>query len=280
MSNYMPLFIRGCNYLSICLFRPAIFLVGQFDNLVHSTSLRSGNSSVALESTERPGLQEDEEKPWNVLEEDTRIEKTHAATEPYFKSDSTSPPPAHSEDQDNANKRPDSLRKRRSVGHRDINKLSNLLSKQQEALDALLNTYVSSSPQEIVLHFQFRQPLLLIQNAYMVSAIVKLPPIQNDHCIIEFYYFYVISVFKWGNENSIPLQTMHKFNFLLFLFGIVQIYSCNHPSAKVEMLSFNDFFCRWLHWNLSKWQPPVQPLMNISSKWQHICLSEYQCKIL
>ena len=28
-------------------------------------------------------------------------------------------------------------------------------------------------------------------------------------------------------------------------------------------------FQHWLHWKLSKWQFPVQPVMKISSKWQH-----------
>ena len=149
MSNYIPVFLRGCNYLSICLFRPAIFLVGQIENLVHSASLRRGNNDVAPDSTERPGLHQDEEKLSNVLEEDMRIEKMLSATEPHFKSDSFSPSLALSEDQDNATKRFYSLRKRRSVEHRDINKLNNLVSKQQESLDALLNTYVSSGPWEI-----------------------------------------------------------------------------------------------------------------------------------
>ena len=147
MSNYIPVFIRGViTYPSVCF--------GQLSSLsarltiwctVHR-SLRRGNSNGAPDSTERPGLHEDEEKLSNVLEEDTRIEQIHAAMEPHFKSDSTSQSPALSEDQDNSTKRTDSLRKRRSVGHRDINKLSNILSKQQEALDALLNTYVRSSP--------------------------------------------------------------------------------------------------------------------------------------
>ena len=127
------------------MFRPAIFLVGQINNLVDSASLRKGDTNVAQDSTERPGLHEDEEKLSNVLEEDTRIEQIHSATALHFKSDYISTSPALSEDQDDATKRLVSLRKRRSVGHRDINKLSNLLSKQQEALDALLNTYVSSS---------------------------------------------------------------------------------------------------------------------------------------
>ena len=172
---------------------------------MHSTSLRRGNSSVVPDGTEQPGLQEDEEKLWNVLEEDTRIEQTHAATEPYFKSDSTSPPPALSEDQDNVTKRPDSLRKRRSVGHRDINKLSNLLSKQQEAL---VNTYVSSSPQEIVLHFQFRQPLLLIQSAkvemlsfnnfFLSLAALEVVKMTTSSAAIDDYFIQMTTfLFKW-----------------------------------------------------------------------------------
>ena len=40
------------------------------------------------------------------------------------------------------------------------------------------------------------------------------------------------------------------------------------------MLLFWRNFHHWLHWKLSKWQLPVQPVMTISSKWRHFSCSE------
>ena len=40
------------------------------------------------------------------------------------------------------------------------------------------------------------------------------------------------------------------------------------------MSSFWWNFHHWLHWKLSKWQLPVQPVMKISSKWRHFRFSE------
>ena len=39
------------------------------------------------------------------------------------------------------------------------------------------------------------------------------------------------------------------------------------------MSSFWWNFHHWLHWKLSKWQLPVQPMMKISSKWRHFRFS-------
>ena len=46
-------------------------------------------------------------------------------------------------------------------------------------------------------------------------------------------------------------------------------YSC----TETEMSSFWWNFHHWLHWKLSKWQLPVQPVMKISSKWRHFRFS-------
>ena len=45
------------------------------------------------------------------------------------------------------------------------------------------------------------------------------------------------------------------------------------PLTVTEMLSFWWNFHHWLHRKLSKWQLPVQPVMKISSKWQHFHFS-------
>ena len=45
-------------------------------------------------------------------------------------------------------------------------------------------------------------------------------------------------------------------------------------NTETEMSSFWWNFHHWLHWKLSKWQLPVQPVMKISSKWRHFRFSE------
>ena len=39
--------------------------------------------------------------------------------------------------------------------------------------------------------------------------------------------------------------------------------------TETKMSSFWWNFHHWLHWKLSKWQLPVQPVIKISSKWRH-----------
>ena len=43
--------------------------------------------------------------------------------------------------------------------------------------------------------------------------------------------------------------------------------------SETEMSSFWWNFHHWLHWKLSKWQLPVQPVIKISSKWRHFRFS-------
>ena len=45
------------------------------------------------------------------------------------------------------------------------------------------------------------------------------------------------------------------------------------------MLSFWRIFCHWLHWKLSTWQLPVQPVTKISSKWWHARFNECQTRL-
>ena len=44
-------------------------------------------------------------------------------------------------------------------------------------------------------------------------------------------------------------------------------------NTETEMSSFWRNFNHWLHWKLSFWQLPVQPVMKISSKWRHFRFS-------
>ena len=52
----------------------------------------------------------------------------------------------------------------------------------------------------------------------------------------------------------------------------VAIYS-DSVHTETEMSSFWWNFHHWLHWKLSKWQLPVQPVIKISSKWRHFRFS-------
>ena len=44
-------------------------------------------------------------------------------------------------------------------------------------------------------------------------------------------------------------------------------------TTETKMSSFWRNFNHWLHWKLSFWQLPVQPVMKISSKWRHFRFS-------
>ena len=50
--------------------------------------------------------------------------------------------------------------------------------------------------------------------------------------------------------------------------------------TETEMSSFWWNFHHWLHWKLSKWQLPVQPVIKISSKWRHFRFSVGPCTII
>ena len=51
------------------------------------------------------------------------------------------------------------------------------------------------------------------------------------------------------------------------------------PHTETEKSSFWWNVHHWLHWKLSKWQLPVQPVMKISSKWRHFCFSVITCPL-
>ena len=44
--------------------------------------------------------------------------------------------------------------------------------------------------------------------------------------------------------------------------------------TEIKTMPFWRNFHHWLHWKLSIWQLPVQPMMKILSKWQHLCFSD------
>ena len=49
--------------------------------------------------------------------------------------------------------------------------------------------------------------------------------------------------------------------------------------TETKMSSFWRNFHHWLHWKLSFWQLPVQPVMNISSKWRLFRFSVDKCHL-
>ena len=60
------------------------------------------------------------------------------------------------------------------------------------------------------------------------------------------------------------------------IFPIVFVRSVGwmwYGRTETEMSSLWNFH-HWLHWKLSKWQLPVQPVIKISSKWRHFRFSE------
>ena len=54
---------------------------------------------------------------------------------------------------------------------------------------------------------------------------------------------------------------------------IVEIARAWMISTETKMSSIWRNFNHWLHWKLSFWQLPVQPVMKISSKWRHFRFS-------
>ena len=55
---------------------------------------------------------------------------------------------------------------------------------------------------------------------------------------------------------------------------IVEIFPKLSRNTETKMSSFWRNFNHWLHWKLSFWQLPVQPVMKISSKWRHFRFSD------
>ena len=57
-------------------------------------------------------------------------------------------------------------------------------------------------------------------------------------------------------------------------YSAIQGQGITETITETEMSSFWWNFHHWLHWKLSKWQLPVQPVMKISSKWRHFRFSD------
>ena len=82
---------------------------------------------------------------------------------------------------------------------------------------------------------------------------------------------------KWMNKSH-ELQTgrQHwKGNLILMNFHYWEYYK-----LSFWMSSFWWHFQCWLHWKLSEWQLPEQPMTSISSKWQHYHFRENHVQFL
>ena len=81
---------------------------------------------------------------------------------------------------------------------------------------------------------------------------------------------------QWKSRIFIHISLKVCFQWSNWL-SLVWITVCHRkadkPFTETKMSSFWRNFNHWLHWKLSFWQLPVQPVMKISSKWRHFRFS-------
>ena len=76
-------------------------------------------------------------------------------------------------------------------------------------------------------------------------------------------------------SEGIELINACQIYFVECVSKIKHILSVIHYTiTETKMSSFWLNFHHWLHWKLSFWQLPVQPVIKISSKWRHFCFSD------
>ena len=76
---------------------------------------------------------------------------------------------------------------------------------------------------------------------------------------------YASLAFMWWIHRG-PVNSPHKWPVTRKIFPFDDVIMYNLTLTEIEM-SFWQNFHRW-HWKLSFWQPPVEPVMKISSRWQ------------
>ena len=79
------------------------------------------------------------------------------------------------------------------------------------------------------------------------------------------------TVRAWRNRKV--CATSCRCAFGLIKVNIKEITKARVFGTETKMSSFWRNFNHWLHWKLSFWQLPVQPVMKISSKWRHFRFS-------
>ena len=75
-------------------------------------------------------------------------------------------------------------------------------------------------------------------------------------------------------NNELTKHWIAEWDWMCFHLDVVWVCILQMLNTETEMSSFWWNFHHWLHWKLSKWQLPVQPVMKISSKWRHFRFSE------
>ena len=105
----------------------------------------------------------------------------------------------------------------------------------------------------------------------------ELPWKLNQNTIIYSQNILKMSCLKWLLLFSIN-DLCYRYSALTVVIVVPLAPLGPNASASTEtkMSSFWWNFHHWLHWKLSFWQLPVQPVMNISSKWRLFRFSERQ----
>ena len=83
---------------------------------------------------------------------------------------------------------------------------------------------------------------------------------NGTNCLLIIQHWVIIKIYSLRSQA-------HQHHFI----GVLH-HRCLHSTnsdTEAEMSSFWWHFHQWQPWKLSFWQLPVQPLMKISSKWQH-----------
>ena len=100
---------------------------------------------------------------------------------------------------------------------------------------------------------------------------------------------------KWCNQGAPVIVLCCKINAGTYRVNWGNCFIISVPHVQVSAIvlhsytktlqwkyrHFDKIFHHWLHWKLSEWQLPLQPVMKISSKW-HFCFSEaiFGCQFL
>ena len=79
----------------------------------------------------------------------------------------------------------------------------------------------------------------------------------------------VVPVFATKRHAPLNEEGVHVIITVLFKKWDQYLEKMSIHYFETDMSSFWWNSHHWLHWKLSKWQLPVQPVMKISSKWQH-----------
>ena len=101
-----------------------------------------------------------------------------------------------------------------------------------------------------------------------LSVVTLIVPILTS---LEPLHVVVMTTGGAGSDDVNGIMTARGFKYCASALRGCHLVSEQHWN---KMSSFWRNFHHWLHWKLSLWQLPVQPMMNISSKWRLFCFSE------